>query len=142
MEYKKLNSNWNAEPNAPEVRLFIDDLTVKLDFFLNHFVFSEFKENERGVLTFFKVHKFSFNTTNSDGYYMDQYRYKNSDLPWGEFYQLNTKWQIDFHENVTVLFPQPDETNLKHFIFFLRDNTFECVAEGFEFTSGYFIKGN
>jgi hypothetical protein len=27
---------------------------------------------------------------NEEGYYMGKYRYKNNDLPWGEFYKLET----------------------------------------------------
>ena len=138
MEYKKINTDWNAEPNAPDVKLTVDNTTVKLDFYLNCFNFDRFKADEKGTLVFNKVHKFSFNSMNDEGYFMGKYRYKQTELPWGEFYQLDTDWQNDFHENVIILLPNADNENLKHFIFFLRDNTFECVAESFQFISGHF----
>lgn len=134
MSYQKLNDDWNAEPNAPEPILTIDYNKVYLEFFLNHFVHEQFEENQKGALAFRNVHKLSFNSMNDEGYYMGQYRYSYDELPWGDFYQINTDWTKDFPENnVLVLGPNASNEKLKHYIFFLRDNTFECVAESFEF---------
>mgnify|MGYP006192477551 CR=1 FL=1 len=45
-----------------------------------------------------------------------------------------------FYKDKLVLFSNTDGENLKHFIFFFKGNTFECVAESYEFKSGYFAK--
>lgn len=134
MKYKKLNDTWNAEPNAPEVKLIIENSSVSLIFYINTFLFENFNEGQKGILSFKKVHKFSFNNTNDEGYYSNQYRYKSSKLPWGEFYLLDSDWSNDFHKNHLIILPfNKSLINHKHFIFFLKDNTFECVAESFEF---------
>jgi hypothetical protein len=139
MNFTKLNQNWNADPNAPEVTLLVNGKNVVLEFFLNSFIFGNVAEEDKGRLTFINCHKFSWNTMNDEGYYMGQYRYKHSELPWGDFYFLDTNWQLDFPESFEILNPAPDFTKQKHYIFFLRDNTFECVAENFNFE---YIGGN
>lgn len=134
MKYKKLNDTWNAEPNTPEVKLIVEKTSVSLIFYINTFLFENFKEDQKGILTFKSVHKFSLNNKNDESYYQGKYRYKNSKLPWGEMYLLDSNWSNDFHENHLIILPfNKNLINHKHFIFFLKDNTFECVAESFEF---------
>lgn len=133
MNYKKLNIDWNAEPNAPEPKLTVNGSQVSLRFYLNSFVFDQTEEDEEGELTFFNCHIYSFNSCNDEGYQQGQYRYSNEQLPWGEFYLLQTNWKDEFPAGCTVLSEVVEESKMKHFIFFLRDNTFECVAEGYEF---------
>ena len=131
MEAIKLTIDWNAEPNAPDVVLSINGSTIILDFYVNYFLFEKFKENERAKVTFKNCHKYSFNPMNDEGYYKGQYRYTNTDLPWGEFYKLNTNWQTDFPNHYTVSSEIDEMDGLNHYIFFFRDNTFECVAENY-----------
>lgn len=133
MKFTQLNQNWKAEPNAPEPSLVVNGKDVILEFFLNPFIFESVEEGNKGRLTFINCHKFSLNTMNDEGYYMGQYRYKYTELPWGEFYLLDTDWQSDFPNSFTIVTPASDLKGYKHYIFFLRDNTFECVAENFEF---------
>ena len=132
MNYNKLNKDWNADPNAPEVTIEVKESTVMLDFYLDGFVYN-FKEGQRGKLTFMNCHKYSFNSMNDEGYFREQYRYKHEELPWGEFYELKTNWETDFPKDAEVLNLNPNRLNLKHYIFFLRDDTFECVAENYSF---------
>lgn len=130
MNYVKLNENWGAEPNAPEVELRIEGNTIFLEFFLN----DEDFEDDKGILKFENCHKYSFNSMNDEGYYLGQYRYKYTDLPWGEFYKIETNWESDFPVSSIELNQLLNKDNLSHFIFFFRDNTFECVAENYEFS--------
>ena len=76
--------------------------------------------------------KYNLNTMNDEGYYLGHYRYSNEELPWGEFYKINTKID-DFPLNYNVLKENIDQKKLNHFIFFFRDNIFECIAEDFQF---------
>jgi hypothetical protein len=133
MKFTQLNKDWNAGPNAPEPSLMVNERSIILEFYLNHFIFEQFKEDDKGRLTFNNCHKYSFNTMNDEGYYKGQYRYKYTELPWGEFYQLETNWQNDFPQDSIMLISHIDKQNLKHFIFFMRDNTLECIAENYEF---------
>lgn len=133
MTFTQLNTGWNADPNAPEVSLSVKNQTVTLEFYLNNLAFGNVLEGDKGRLTFLHCHKYSFNGMNDEGYYMGQYRYKYTELPWGEFYRLFTDWQTDFPKFQKVLSKHPDTTKQKHYIIFFRDNTFECVAEDYIF---------
>lgn len=132
MEAIKLTTDWNAEPNSPDVRLFVEGNDVILEFYLNYFAYERFREGEKARLTFPNCHKYSFNTMNDEGYYSGHYRYSDSELPWGGFYNLNSKWQSDFPSPSVTLNSDSSRENLKHYIFFFKDNTFECVAETYE----------
>lgn len=131
MEFTRLTTDWNADPNSPDVELSVVGNNVTLDFSLNYFVYDNFNEGDKARLTFINCHKYSFNTMNDEGYYYGQYRYKYTELPWGEFYELNSKWETDFPLSFTIL-NQDKNRQLKHYIFFFKDNTFECVAENYE----------
>lgn len=133
MKYKKLNINWNAEPNAPEVELQTDGDKLKITFYLNSFIYDNVDEEDKGELIFRDCFKYSFNSCNDEGYYGGQYRYTNDMLPWGEFYELEHDWEKDFHKDFKTLNPSLDKECLRHFIFFFRDNTLECVSKDFEF---------
>ena len=52
MKYKKLNVDWNAEPNAPEVELEVDGDKLKVGFYLNPFIFKNVGEEDKGELIF------------------------------------------------------------------------------------------
>jgi hypothetical protein len=131
MTYTQITTDWNADPNDPQVKLSVDNSSVTLNFYLNCFQFDNFHEGDKAKLTFLNCHKYSFNTMNDEGYYRGQYRYKYTELPWGEFYKLDTDWQTDFPNKHTVLDKIPDTEKQNHYIFFFRDNTFECVAENY-----------
>jgi len=75
------DAKWNAEPNSPDVRLFVEGNNVTLEFYLNYFVYERFREGDKARLTFTNCHKYSFNTMNDEGYYYGQYRYDVSALP-------------------------------------------------------------
>ena len=69
---------------------------------------------------------------NDEGYYLGKYRYKYTELPWGEFYKLETDWALDFPSEHTVLTSAVDNSKLNHYIFFFKDNIFECLAEDYK----------
>jgi hypothetical protein len=127
-----LTTDWNADPNSPEVELIVTKSAVTLVFFVNYFIYENFREGDKAKLTFNNCFKYSFNSMNDEGYYMGQYRYKYNDLPWGEFYKIETNWETDFPVKHTTLTEMTDKSKLNHFIFFFKDNTFECVAESYQ----------
>jgi hypothetical protein len=133
MKHSKLNTNWNADPNAPEPHLEVHGDNVRIEFFLNPFIFDHIEENDKGELIFKRCYKYSFNTCNDEGYYRGEYRYDNKELPWGEFYEIKHDWENDFHPEYVILNYDLNKSGLRHFIFFFRDNTLECIAKDFEF---------
>jgi hypothetical protein len=132
MNYTQITTDWNADPNAPEVQLTVNNNSVTLEFYLNYFLFDNFQEGDKAKLTFNQCYKYALNGMNDEGYFQQQYRYRDNELPWGEFYKLETNWEKDFPMKHRVLYSKIDKQKLNHYIFFFKDNTFECVAQDFQ----------
>ena len=129
MDYQLFSKEWNADPNAPEVSVSVEGNLVTLEFYLNYFLFANFRQGDKAIVRFNECHKYSFNTMNDEGYFMGQYRYTNDQLPWGEVYQLFTNWKLDFPKKHYILKVDICPERQHHYIFFFKDNCFECVAE-------------
>lgn len=135
MKYEKLNINWNAEPNAPEPQIEKGEGYVEFKFELNPFVFDYIDEGDIGILEFVEVNKLDFGTMNDEGYFMGQHRYNNDILPWGEFYELfESDWKYNFPKSAEIINQSLNDAELRHFIFFLRSHTIECLAIDFSFS--------
>jgi hypothetical protein len=131
LTFERLNVGWNAEPNAPDEDVTVSGTKVRLTFFLNPWAY-EAEEDEKGCLTFEQCSMWRLGATNDEGWHAGQCRYSKSAPAWGEFYELlGTDDQrlkpIDWHE----LAPMTPEK--RHFLFYLRDNTFECLAADWRF---------
>ena len=134
MNYKLLNLNWNAEPNVPNDKLYRNADNLILEFELNYFIFESFHKDQTGRLTFKGCHKYAYGGTNDEGYFKGQLRYKNADLPYGDFYELETDWINDFPKEAVIIDSDIKNRKLKHYIFIMKENIFECVAEDYEFS--------
>jgi hypothetical protein len=137
MKYKQLNIGWGAEPNAPEPQIDIDFTQGKLSlrFYLNPFMYNEVEEDTKAELLFSDCYMFRLGPTNDEGFYRGQCRFSNSGIKWGEFYQLEeTDWKEKFPKDEVIIKGHlMNEDDLKHFLFYFRDNTFECVAKQYEY---------
>ena len=85
--FKHLNKDWNAEPNAPDARVAVTGSQVRLMFVLNPWAY-EAEEEEKGCLTFKQCSMWRLGATNDEGWYRGQCRYSKSAPTWGEFYEL------------------------------------------------------
>jgi len=135
MKCVKLNQNWNADPNSPEPKIKVLTNKVCLDFFLNYFIYDHINEGQMGQLVFNNCYCYRLGSPNDHGFYLNQFRYGPNDIKWGEFYELfDSNWQKDFPADKIILDKDFKlNSNLKHYLFFFRDNTFECIATGYEF---------
>ena len=135
MKYTRLNKNWNAEPNAPGPVVSKTDEGIELTFLLNPLVYQHIGDDDKGTLEFFDVYAYRLGATNDEGYFLGQFRFKNEQLPWGEFYELfDSKWKNDFPDDKVVLDDSINKSKLRHFIFFFKDEIFECLALNYQFT--------
>lgn len=125
--FTQLNHDWNAEPNAPRPRVETLGGDVRLTFFLNPFVFTAFNEGDTGVLRFVNVEKFRVGPTNDEGWYQGQCRFSESAPKWGEFYLVSGD-ETNLREPDDWRLLSSDTKQRKHFLFYFRDETFECVA--------------
>lgn len=132
MKYKKLNTNWNADPNSPEPKTKLIDNNLNLSFYSNSFLFDKTNYEDEVTIVFYDVVKYRLGSTNDEGYFRQQFRYTNEQLPWGEFYELyESNWQNDFPTDEVLIQNFEDIDTLKHFIFFFKDETFECIAKDY-----------
>jgi hypothetical protein len=130
IEYNKLTKNWNADPVLPEIELEIDRNDLIMCIRLNHYVFDNYKKGDKVKIRFINCSLYSLNTCNDEGYYYGQYRTNPNELPWGEFYEI--KSGLDRNMPNPIVKIADDNSDKKHFIFFFKDETFECIASEYE----------
>jgi len=129
--FVKLNE-WNAEPNAPSPVVARSGNNIVLEFRLNPFQYKQFSEGDRGRLVFRNCWRYRLGGTNDEGWYLGQCRFSSVAPAWGEFYQLQGDLKLESSpDDWLVLGPEP-QAPAKHFLFYLRDQTFECDAETVE----------
>ena len=133
MTFEQINKDWNAEPNAPEVEISVVGNDVIVEFFLNAFLFETYNEGDKAILTFRDCSQYRYGSPNEEGFYIhNQSRYKQFGVKWGEFYVIHdSDWKSNFPNPIEVSSQPLDE--LKHFLFYFRDGTFECIAKSYEF---------
>lgn len=127
----RLDNGWNAEPNAPDPRVRLDGSDLFVTFLLNSFMFSGVSEDDVGVIRFHSCWRYRLGDVNDQGWYNGQCRFSGSAPEWGHFYEvvgdirdgMVTDW-VGMGDAV------PDS---RHFLFYFRDATFECDADGWSF---------
>jgi hypothetical protein len=130
IEYVQISTDWNADPVSPEIDLKVDGTDLTMDIYLNHDAFDNFTEGDKARIRFKNCSEYSLNTCNDEGYYYRQYRTNPNELPWGEFYEIKSGLDRNYPEPIVKI--QSDNINKRHFIFFFKDETFECHASEFE----------
>lgn len=123
----QINEGWNAEPNAPDPVIELMGTDLLLSFFVNPFRYPEFQEEEIGVLRFVQCERYRLGSTNDEGWYRGQCRFSKLAPAWGEFYLLKgDSALLDAPRDWKVIVPSTGRG--QHFLFYFRDQTFECVA--------------
>jgi len=137
MKFKRLNNGWDAEPNAPMpvIELLKAVSVIKLSFYLNSFIHEDVEEEDKGILEFNNCYQYRIGATNDEGFYRGQCRFYKIGIVWGNFYNIiNSTWRTDFPSDKimgdSTLINNP---NLNHYLFYFRDETFECIAESYTF---------
>lgn len=137
MNFIKLNSNWDAEPNAPMPKVESDNETskIKVSFYLNAFIHKDVEEEDKGVLEFEDCYKYRLGATNDEGFYRGQCRFSKTGVQWGNFYQIeDSKWVENFPDDEIMIDNSLENSiDLNHYLFYFRDNTFECIARSCSF---------
>jgi hypothetical protein len=125
--FYKLNEGWNADPNAPRPAIEVQGEDIVLKFLINPFQFPEFEKNEIGVLRFVRCRRYRLGPPNDEGTWV------NADLAklapeWGEFYMVQGDAALlEAPEDWQCV--RPHSGAGRHFLFYFRDDTFECVAQ-------------
>ena len=130
--FVKLSDEWNAEPNAPAPVVARSGNDVILEFDLNPFQFRKFSEGDRGRLVFRNCWRYRLGGTNDEGWYLGQCRFSKTAPAWGEFYEVQGDLKLESSPSDWVVIGSEPYPPTKHFLFYLRDETFECDAETVE----------
>jgi hypothetical protein len=127
--FRQLNVGWNAEPNAPDPRIEVDGRDVVVSFLMNPFEFPKFIVEDIGRLRFHSYSRYRLGSTNDEGWYRGQCRFSKIAPKWGEFYEITGDLRLaeSPHDWIEV---GPASANQHHFLFYFRDETFECDASG------------
>lgn len=131
--FKLLSDGWNAEPNAPAEHAFVRGSDVVLEFGLNYLLYSQFSEDQRGHVVFSKAPRHRLGSTNDEGFYRGQCRFSSRVPEWGEFYEVITDRPLAECVPHWRSFASVGPPALRHFLFYFRDSTFECIAESWKF---------
>lgn len=130
--FRQLNEGWNAEPNAPDPRVAIEGGDVVVTFFLNPFQFPQFSAEDKGRLRFVSCLRYRLGATNDEGWFRGQCRFTGLAPRWGEFYEVEGDLRLAECPDEWVEVDRAAERS-RHFLFYFRDETFECDALDWRF---------
>jgi hypothetical protein len=131
--FKKLNVDWNAEPNAPTPQIMLWDRDVILSFYLNALIYPRFKEGDIGQLRFRNCWRYRLGPVNDEGWFRGQCRFSKIAPGWGEFYEVSGDLLLEQCPSDWKEVSLKDNLQ-KHFLFYLRDSQFESDAESWTFS--------
>jgi len=129
--FTRLNSGWNAEPNAPAPTVRWSGENLILRFYLNSFQFPQFEEEDLGEITFLHCARYRMGTVNDEGWYRGQCRFSKFAPDWGEFYEVTGNLLLEKVPGDWITH-KTDYSDLRHFLFYFRDQEFECDAKSWD----------
>jgi hypothetical protein len=130
--FRQLNDGWNAEPNAPDPKVEISGRDLVLTFLMNPFQYPQFGEEDVGKLRFSSCHRYRLGATNDEGWYRGQCRFSKVAPSWGDFYEVSGDLRLaDCPADWVEV--GPPASGSRHFLFYFRDQTFECDASDWKF---------
>ena len=131
-QFTQLNHGWNAEPSAPCIDVRVEGTTVILSFFANPWQFRDFVRGQIIKLRFTDVWRYTIGDVNDEGWHLDQCRFSKLAPEWGEFYEVSGELFLDQVGSTWCLVSDTPEDRVRHFLFYFRDQNFECDAVAWE----------
>lgn len=127
LKFIRLNNHWNAEPNAPYPSVETFAATLELKFLANPWLYTGFAEGDQILLTFTGCREYRLGSTNDEGWWRGQCRFSGIAPAWGEFYEIIGP-TMDHRARGWLKVADWVTTPVRHFLFYFRDETFECKA--------------
>lgn len=139
--FRKLNLDWNADPNSPDPQVRVEGNDVVLTFEVNAYVYPQFNEGDLAELRFSNCCTYRLGGTNDEGWFRGQCRFSGIAPSWGEFYEVFGDLKLDIsppnwegrRRAIQWMYNGEVRTGLRHFLFYMKDQTFECDAESWSF---------
>lgn len=130
----RLNKDWSAEPNAPHPEATMSGSVLALRFFLSPWAYPA-KQWQHSILTFENCRTWRLGPTNDEGWYRGQCRYSRLAPRWGEFYEICGPDDLSGLPDDWITADAPGD-GARHFLFYFRDETFECFASNWTYAKG------
>lgn len=132
ISFRQLNAGWNANSGAPHPHVALCGSTIELRFLMTLRTGVVPGDDEAGCLTFVGCSRWRLGSTNDEGWYLGQCRYSKIAPRWGEFYEIAGDDTLrDLPSDWRELSDVGDGS--RHFLFYLKDETFECIAADWSF---------
>jgi hypothetical protein len=128
-DFTKLNDGWNAEGGAPEPEVHRAESGLSLTFFLRPD--GKIRDYDRGELFFPNSWRYRLGPPDDEGWERGQCRFRCLAPQWGDFYEVTGEILADRLDDWIPIGP-PHECS-HHFLFYFKDETFECDAESWRF---------
>ncbi|RQO55617.1 hypothetical protein DBR47_20410 [Paucibacter sp. KBW04] len=129
-KFVQLNNGWNADPNAPEPSVLVVGPDTFVTFYVNAFQFPKFSEGTKATLRFKNCQRFRDGPTNDEGWLMGECRFSRLAPAWGEFYAVSGAPDLlSAPQDWIINADAPRSGQATHFLFYFKDETFECVAD-------------
>ena len=131
-KFLRLNEDWGAEPNVPLPEVSGDEGAIYLRFYLNSWLYKA-QEWEMATIGFTDCQKWRLGPVNDEGWYLGQCRYSKIAPAWGEFYEIIGN---DDRRDAPDDWSMAGGAGERHFLFYFRDETFECLASSWSYEAG------
>ena len=125
LKFIQLNTDWNAEPNAPDLQIEQDDTSLVARFRPNPFLYPEFERVSFLLVRFENCGRYRITNINDHGWYDGQCRFSGLAPAWGEFYKILGDTRDDQDGTPWIAM---NGVGTRHFHFFFRDETLEVKA--------------
>jgi hypothetical protein len=125
--FRKLNDGWDAEPNVPEPHVWFNDVVSTLTFFLSPYSQTDVRQYDRGEISFPNCWRYRLGAPNNEGWYRGQCRFRCLAPDWGDFYEVGGDLLDNGAKDWVLLKSTPSEP-AHHYLFYFKDETFECDA--------------
>ncbi len=143
LSFQHLNTDWNAEPDAPDVELGVDGNTVRLSFRLKPRAYSA-EPWEIATLRFPGCSRFRWDASDDHAWFAGKMPYSGQAPEWGELYEVIGDTRVVEDDDWDVL--SADLPASRHFLLCFRNDTIEFVAQDWslmrETRSGRWLRGN
>jgi hypothetical protein len=126
--FTKLTTDWNAEPNCPEPSTAVEGDLLVVSFYLNPYRYQQFADGDWARLEFQRCWRYRCGPTNDEGWYQGQCRFSGLAPEWGHFYEVRGDLLEDRLKDQWNAGPATPAAASRHFLFYFRDDTFECDA--------------
>lgn len=126
LSFRRLNTDWSAEPTAPHIELVPQGTTVRISFVLDPGACSA-GSGEFATLRFVGCSRYWTNSAEDHAWYEGKELSSGQAPKWGEFYEVAGDTRVVEDGRWAVL--SEDTPSSRQFLLPFQDDTFEFVAQ-------------